>query len=147
MTCSESSPARNTSSLNPSTSRSPPDGGDGVSEPHRHGVPLLWGGRRHGFVGPDDELVDPHVESVWAGDGERTLLENLHTHALQHRQQPAQRRRIAAEVPGEKQFAVGVAGFELQPHPARGHRLHETDVVDGLLGVTACLNSSGNASA
>ena len=68
-----------------------PDRGDRVGETFCGGVALRpgWG---FGDVGVRGhlELIDPHLQPVGPGHGERSLLENDDTHGLQHRQQLTQ---------------------------------------------------------
>ena len=111
-----------------------PDGGDGIGEPLRGGIPVLLSGElRGGLLGANLELVDPDLQPVAAIDREGALLEHLDSHALQHGQQLAERRRAIAQIPGEEYLPPGVAGLKLEDHRILGHRLDQTDVVERLV--------------
>ena len=114
-----------------------PDRGDGVGEPHRGRIPFgpfgLFGNvAQH----RDLELVDPHRKSVGPSNRERALFEHDHAHALQHRQQLAQRCRSPAEVPGQLCCACVIVAH------VREHQLDriilqlfdDRDVLDRVLG-------------
>ena len=76
-------------------------------------------------------MIDLHRKSVGPRHGEWALLENLHAHAAQHRQQLAQRGRTAAEVPGQKNLAA-LTWFQLQLYRVTLKRLDDGDVSDRL---------------
>ena len=88
-----------------------PDRGDGVGEPFGD---VLRCGRRDRGVRRDPEVVEPHRQPVRTGDGERPLIEDDHSHALQHRQELTQRGRAPAEVPLQLRVTTVVPVFEDQ---------------------------------
>ena len=110
-----------------------PDGGDGIGEPRRRVVPPPAGrGLRNPCAESDPELIDAHRKSVGPGDAERAFLEDLNSHALQHRQQLAQRCRRATEVPGQKRLVAVIAGLQLQFHRIPLQGLDDADIGDRL---------------
>ncbi len=109
-----------------------PDRGDGVGESLGHLVALgLRRGRLDGRVRRYLELIDPHRQPVGAGDRERPLLEHHHTHALQHRQQLAQRGGAPAQEPGQLGGPV-LAFEEHQLDRIVVQLFDDRDVIDGV---------------
>ena len=80
----------------------------------------------------DLELVDPNRQTVRPGDGERPLLEHDDAHALQHREQLAQRSGAPTEEPGELSALLRAAVGEHQLDRIVAQRVDNGDLANGL---------------
>ncbi|CKR63844.1 Uncharacterised protein [Mycobacterium tuberculosis] len=110
-----------------------PDRGHRLGESVRGRGPLgNRRGQRDRGMRRDLELIDPDRQTVRPGDGERSLFEHHDSHALQHRQQLAQRSGAPTEEPGQLGDTLLVAFGKHQLDRIVGQLRDDRNVANGI---------------